>query len=61
MMLFCLLVIERNVRKIGRAGLESLTGYIARRRAQGDVRRRRAALARALAARRRHVLTGGRA
>ena len=25
-MLFCLLVIERNVRKIGRAGLESLTG-----------------------------------
>jgi len=24
-MLFCLLVIERNVRKIGRAGLESLT------------------------------------
>jgi hypothetical protein len=25
-MLFCLLVIERNARKIGRAGLESLTG-----------------------------------
>jgi hypothetical protein len=25
-MLFCLLVIERNVRKMGRAGLESLTG-----------------------------------
>lgn len=27
-MLFCLLVIERNVRKIGRAGLESLTGSL---------------------------------
>jgi hypothetical protein len=27
-MLFCLLVIERNARKIGRAGLESLTGNI---------------------------------
>jgi len=25
-MLFCLLVIERNVRKMGRAGLESITG-----------------------------------
>jgi len=25
-MLFCLLVIERNVRKVGRAGLESITG-----------------------------------
>lgn len=25
-MLFCLLVIERNVRKLGRAGMESLTG-----------------------------------
>ena len=27
-MLFCLLVIERNVRKMGRAGLESLTGSL---------------------------------
>jgi hypothetical protein len=27
-MLFCLLVIERNVRKMGRAGLESLTGNL---------------------------------
>ncbi len=27
-MLFCLLVIERNVRKMGRAGLESLTGNV---------------------------------
>jgi hypothetical protein len=27
-MLFCLLVIERNVRKVGRAGLESLTGSL---------------------------------
>jgi hypothetical protein len=27
-MLFCLLVIERNVRKMGRAGLESLTGTL---------------------------------
>ena len=27
-MLFCLLVIERNVRKMGRAGLESLTGSV---------------------------------
>ena len=25
-MLFCLLVIERNVRKVGRAGIESITG-----------------------------------
>ena len=27
-MLFCLLVIERNIRKMGRAGLESLTGSL---------------------------------
>jgi hypothetical protein len=27
-MLFCLLVIERNVRKIGRAGLDNLTGSL---------------------------------
>jgi hypothetical protein len=27
-MLFCLLVIERNVRKMGRAGLESITGSL---------------------------------
>jgi hypothetical protein len=27
-MLFCLLVVERNVRKIGRAGLESLAGSL---------------------------------
>ena len=27
-MLLCLLVIERNVRKVGRAGLESLTGSV---------------------------------
>lgn len=27
-MLFCLLVIERNVRKIGKAGLDSLTGSL---------------------------------
>jgi len=27
-MLFCLLVIERNVRKVGRAGLESITGGV---------------------------------
>jgi hypothetical protein len=27
-MLFCLLVIERNVRKIGRAGIESLTSNV---------------------------------
>ena len=27
-MLFCLLVIERNLRKVGRAGLESITGTL---------------------------------
>jgi len=34
-MLFCLLVIERNVRKLGKAGLESLTGGL---RAGGGLR-----------------------
>ncbi|HEY5164464.1 MAG TPA: DUF3040 domain-containing protein [Acidimicrobiia bacterium] len=42
-MLFCLLVIERNVRKMGRAGLESLTGSLrggALKGAFGDAGRR---------------------
>ena len=39
-MLFCLLVIERNVRKVGRAGLESSTGTLRGGSLEGYVRQR---------------------
>ena len=52
-MLGCLLVIERNVRKLGKAGMESITGGLeGRRRAPRVLRRARPRLARALPPRR---------
>ena len=48
-MLGCLLIIERNVRKLGKAGIASLTGGLeGRRRRTRLLRRARARLARAL-------------
>ena len=49
-MLACLLVIERNVRKLGKAGMENLTGSLRGGALEGHARQRRAPLARALAA-----------